>query len=189
MTRRTFGTTLSLLLAGTALADDPPAPTPAPASRIPAPVKEIWDAADSWTLLSLAPEQKPAVQPADRSVKKGKKRKRAVRNGEAPFHGVVVLGKHAYKKDEEVSTKLKDALYGAIEKNANPARCFIPHHGIQVKLGEKTLDLVICFTCHYIDIFVDGEKLGQRLTLDPGPMALFDQALTDAQVPMSKRTK
>jgi hypothetical protein len=188
MTRRIFGTTLSLLLAGVALADDPP-PPPTPASRIPAPVKEIWDAADSWTLLSLAPEQKPAVQPAERSVKKNKKKKRAVRNGEPPFHGVVVLGKHTYKKDEEIGVKLKDALFGAIEKNANPARCFIPHHGIQVKSGEKTLDLVICFTCHYIDVFVDGEKLGQRLTLAPDPMALFDQALTDAQVPMSKRAK
>jgi hypothetical protein len=186
MTRRTFGTTLSLLLVGAALADDPPAP---PASRVPAPVKEIWDAAESFTLYSLAPEQKPAVQPAERAVKKGKKKKRAVRNGEPPFHGVVVLGKHVFNKDEEIATKLKETLYRAIEKNANPARCFIPHHGVRVKSGEKTLDLVICFTCHYIDIFVDGEKLGPRLTLAPGPMALYDQALTDAQVPMGKRSK
>jgi hypothetical protein len=206
MNRKLLGFALIALVTGVALAqpkqDPPPPPVTEPAvqppaavetkQEIPALVKEVWDAAETWTLYSLAPEQKPATQDATRGVKRppSKKKatkKRAVRNGEPPFQGIVVLGKRTLKKDDEAATKLKAALYTAIEKSGKPARCFIPHHGIRAVVGDKTLDMVICFTCHYLDIYVNGEKLGPRLVIDPGPFTAFDQALTEAQVPLGKR--
>ena len=195
MTRKEFGLAFALLgLARVARAQDdpPPAPALAPEKKqdVPAAVKEIWDAAETWTLYSLAPEQKVPVPDAARG-KVGKKRavKKTVkkRDAEAPFHGFVVLGKAALKKDAEGVGALKDSLYAAIEKSGKAARCFIPHHGIRAVSGEKTLDLVICFTCSYMDIYVGGERLGERLVIAKDPFPAFDKALETAQVPLGKR--
>ena len=189
MTRKEFGLAFALLgVAGAASAhDDPPAPAPVPAKKqdVPAPVKEIWDAAETWTLYSLAPEQKIPAPDAARGPKRRSVKKK--RDAETPFHGFVVLGKAALKKDGDGVGALKDALYGAIEKSGKPARCFIPHHGIRAVFGEKTLDLVICFTCSYLDIYVGAERLGERLVIAKDPFAAFDKALETAKVPLGKR--
>ena len=192
MTRKEFGLAVALLgLSGIARADDPPAPTPALEKKqdIPAPVKEIWDAAETWMLYSLAPEQKVPAPDAVRGKNQKKAAKKPVkkRNVEEPFHGFVVLGKAALKKETEGVSALKDALYTAIEKSGKPARCFIPHHGIRAVAGEKTLDLVICFTCSYLDMYVNGERFGERLVIAKDPFPAYDKALADAQVPLGKR--
>ncbi|MGC4046024.1 MAG: hypothetical protein QM758_19710 [Armatimonas sp.] len=208
MTRKLLGVAFSALLISGVLArpQDPPPPVTDPAAapqvpaepqkqEIPAAVKEVWDAAETWTLYSLAPEQKlPAVPDAARGTTKAKPNKKPAakppakkRDAEPPFHGVVVLGKRELKKEDAIATSLKEAIYASIEKSGKPARCFIPHHGIRAVVGDKTVDLVICFTCHYMDIYVNGEKLGNRLVIDPAPFTAFDQALTEAQVPMGQR--
>lgn len=205
MTRKLLGVAFSALLIGGVLArpQDPPpvtdpAAVPAPVEpqkqEIPAPVKEVWDAAEGWTLYSLAPEQKIPAPDATRSKTKAKPVKKPAakpptkkRDVEAPFHGVVVLGKRELKKDEAIAVGLKEAMYASMEKGGKPARCFIPHHGVRAVAGDKTLDLVICFTCHYMDIYLNGEKLGQRMVIDPAPFSAFDQALAEVQVPMGQR--
>lgn len=206
MTRKLLGVALSALLIGGVLArpqDPPPVTDPTtipslieqPKQEIPAPVKEVWDAAETWTLYSLAPEQKIPAPDATRSkTTKAKPTKKPAakpptkkRDVEAPFHGVVVLGKRELKKDEAIAASLKDALYASMEKGSKPSRCFIPHHGVRAVVGDKTLDLVICFTCHYMDIYLNGEKLGQRMVIDPAPFSAFDQALAEVQVPMGQR--
>jgi hypothetical protein len=198
MTRKEFGLAFALLgLSGAAKAHDdppvsaPPAPTPTPEKKqdVPPSVKEIWDAVETWTLYSLAPEQKVPAEGAARGKTKKRTTKKTTkkRDAEAPFHGFVVLGKAALKKDAEGVSGLKDALYAAIEKSGLPARCFIPHHGIRAVSGEKTLDLVICFTCSYMDIYVGGERLGERLVIAKDPFPAFDKALATAEVPLGKR--
>lgn len=193
MTRKEFGLAVALLgMVGVARADDPPAnpeTTPAPEKKqdVPAPVKEIWDAAETWTLYSLAPEQKVPAPDAARGKKRTTKKTTKKRDVEAPFHGFVVLGKTSLKKDAEGVGALKDALYAAIEKSGKPARCFIPHHGIRAVSGEKTLDLVICFTCSYLDLYVNGERFGERLVIAKDPFPAYDKALEGAQVPLGKR--
>lgn len=195
MTRKEFGLAFALLgLSGAARANDdppvsnPPAPTPEKKQDVPALVKEIWDAAETWTLYSLAPEQKVPVPDAARGKKKRAVKKTVKkRDAEAPFHGFVVLGKAALKKDAEGASGLKAAIYTAIEKSGKPARCFIPHHGIRAVSGEKTLDLVICFTCSYLDIYVGAERLGERLVIAKDPFAAFDKALETAKVPLGTR--
>lgn len=136
-------------------------------NRIPTVVERLLDKAETFEVYSLDPGQK--------MDKEG-------------FHGWKVLGKTEIK-DEAKRKRLGDALRVAAEDNFGMvAACFIPRHGIRLKGGGKTVDLVICFQCLSVQVFVDDKQEKGFLTTGE-PQAAFDTILKAAGIKLPKPAK
>jgi hypothetical protein len=141
-------------------------------NRIPDVVLKLFAKADSFELYSLDPERKPGAQEKPVEGKDG-------------FHGWKVLGKIALN-DEARRKKLADALRQGAEDNFGMvAGCFIPRHGLRLKGEGKTVDLVICFQCLQVNVFVDGKQDKGFLTTGE-PQKEFDAALRVAGIALPK---
>jgi len=134
--------------------------------EIPADVKAALEKADSWELYSLDPEQRKDPP-------------------KVAFHDWRVLGKTTVQ-DADARKRLLAALEkGAKENDGTVAGCFNPRHGIRVKSGDKTIDLVICFECYSAAIYTGDEKTGSFLTTR-SPQPELNKVLTAAKVPLPK---
>jgi hypothetical protein len=98
------------------------------------------------------------------------------------FHGWEVLGKTTVK-----DAKTRKEMLHALQEKGNVAKCFDPRHGIRAKHGDRSVDLVICFHCGQIYVFLDGK--GDRvatLTVSDRSQPVLDRVLKAAKVPLAK---
>ena len=65
------------------------------------------------------------------------------------------------------------------------AGCFKPRHGIRAVVDGKKVELVICYECLSMSVYVDGKR-SSALTVK-GPEKVFNKFLTDAKVPLPKQ--
>ena len=100
------------------------------------------------------------------------------------WHGVKVLGKTTVTKDD--ATKLASAVAKGVTEGDKGARCFIPRRGVRAVYDGKTYDLVICFECGWVYVYVDKSDKPTRLMISETPHKFFDKILTDAKVPLAK---
>jgi hypothetical protein len=144
-------------------------------NRIPEAVDRLFDKAETFELYSLDPERKFDKGGKVVEVKDG-------------FHGWQVLGKTLVKGEVE-RKRLADALrLGAEDNFGMAALCFIPRHGLRLKGGGKTVDLVICFECLQVQVYADNEKPEGFLTTGE-PQEVFDATLKAAGVKLPKPAK
>jgi hypothetical protein len=146
------------------------------ADGLPANVQTAFAKADEIELYSLDPrDRKPDPTKA--------------------FHGWKVLGKTTIKDKkhrESLVTALKEGIREQDEKRRQERAkglltetgCFMPRHGIRVAHAGKTFDLVICFECQPIKVFV-GEKQEESVETTGSPQPTFDQLLRDAGIKLS----
>jgi hypothetical protein len=80
------------------------------------------------------------------------------RNAKPTFHGYRILGSLEISGDAK--TDLLGKLYTAIAEDGPPARCFNPRHGVRAAIGNRYVELVICFECRQIESYVNGRKGG-----------------------------
>jgi hypothetical protein len=133
-----------------------------PINRIPEVVLEMLDKAETYELLSLEPER----------IKDG-------------FHGRKILGQTTVKAEAE-RKRLTEALKLGVENNFGlVAGCFSPRHGLRLTGNGKTVELVICFSCMSIEVYVDGKQGKGFLTTDE-PKQAFNAILRGAGVPLAK---
>jgi hypothetical protein len=146
-----------------------------PHNRIPEVVDRLLDKAEVFEVYSLDPD----------SEKNKEGNGKAAKND---FHGWTILGKTEVKGDAK-QKRLSDALRLAAEDNFGMvANCFIPRHGMRLKGDGKTVDMVICFQCLSVKVFVNGEqKYNFLVTHDP--QESFDTLLKDAGVKLPKQAK
>ena len=90
------------------------------------------------------------------------------------FHSWPVV-KQKEITDPNTRKQLTGALFQAMADQKAGALCFVPHHALRVVRGKKTVDLVLCFTCQWVDIYHGGKT--KRAPLSAKPMALYDRAL------------
>ncbi len=77
-------------------------------------------------------------------------------------------------------------FYDGIEKQeVFAACCFSPHHALRAVRGNKTVDLVICFSCSGVQIHYGKEE--GRTHVGKSPQRFFDHVLTSAGVPLGDR--
>ena len=100
------------------------------------------------------------------------------------FHGWLVLGKTTVK-----DAKTRKELFDALQEEADKApKCFDPRHGIRATHGGKTVDLVICFHCGHIYIYLDGkDERADSQTVSRDSQPAFDKVLKAAKVPLAKK--
>ena len=134
------------------------------AGEIPAETKAALEKATEWELSSLDPEYQ----------------KDPPKDG---FHGWKILGKTIVKDADIRKTLLAALEKGAKENDGSVAKCFDPRHGIRIKDGDKTIDLVICFMCYQTQVFAGDKHTGGYLTTG-SPQPALDKVLKDAKVPL-----
>src|SRR5437016_2451710 len=114
-------------------------PTWAVDKKIPDDAKTVLEKGDTFELVSLEPKLQKE-KPKD------------------SLHGWKILGKTAIK-DKEVRQQILAALdKGITESKGDVARCFLPRHAVRGVHEGKTVELLICYECHRIHSFVNGEE-------------------------------
>jgi hypothetical protein len=98
------------------------------------------------------------------------------------FHGYKVLGSVKLEKKADREKLLKAFYKGIDDSDGSVAACFIPRHGLRAKVDGKTVEIVICFQCLSMKVYVDG-KPGSALTTG-SPAATFNDILKEKKVPL-----
>lgn len=130
-------------------------------NKLPENVQKMFEGAKEWELISLDPNTQD---------KEG-------------FHGYKILGSTTIQGDATKDV-MKVLVKGIDDNQEAIAKCFIPRHGIRAKHDGKTVDLVICFECLHLHIYVDGKKGDNHVLIARAPQATLDKILTDAKVPL-----
>jgi hypothetical protein len=102
------------------------------------------------------------------------------------FHDYRVLGKTEVK-DAELQTNLKSSLLKAMP-GGDSAACFNPRHGLRLIVGDKVVDLLICFECGTFITYYNADK-GKASLFGKAPAQLYNRTLLDAGVELTKNSR
>src|SRR5262249_35638882 len=102
--------------------------------KLPDKVWAILNEADQLELLSLDPDQE--------------------KDSKDKFHGWNVLGKTEIKDKKAREGVVSAVSKGVKESDGTRANCFEPRHGVRASKGKQTVDLVICFECLSVEIYL-----------------------------------
>ncbi len=105
--------------------------------RLPPDASAVLDEAESVELLSIDPRDRPGK--ADDS-----------------FHGWKVLGR-TYAPDASGRRAILASVKQAIGETDGVSGCFEPRHGLRATKGGRSVDLVICFSCRWIEVRSEGK--------------------------------
>jgi hypothetical protein len=98
--------------------------------------------------------------------------------GEA-FHDYPVLGKVVV-----TDPQARDAIMAAFEQGVSAgdklAFCFFPRHALRVTKNGQTVDFAVCFECHQLRMYGDGEPV--TLPITRAPQEVFNRHLTAAGI-------
>ena len=151
-------------------------PTPAPRegqeaivwkSKLPEKVRRTLDKADSMDLYSLEPAQ------GSGNVEK--------------LHDWPVLGKMTVS-DPRLKRELLEQLDAAIaEPGKGGSNCFMPRHAIRARHGGDVVELLICFACGWVYVYLNGEQQHPHEEIERAAQPAFDGALKNAGVPRAKK--
>lgn len=104
------------------------------------------------------------------------------------FHGFNILGS-VKLSDRGLLTRMARDLDKAVDTNdMTNVRCFWPRHGIRTTVDGKIFELVICFECHRLLLYVDGE-FKFKTDLNSTPKLTFNKPLSDAGVKINTPVK
>jgi len=88
------------------------------------------------------------------------------------FLGRPVLGKLDLSSTECVDVMTAVFKGMAEEDDGWRAGCFLPRHGITAEVGDNRVDLLICFQCNYVYVYLNGENVMADIlpSKSPGPV-------------------
>lgn len=91
------------------------------------------------------------------------------------FHGYPILSRKVL--NEKSAGQIVAALRSGIQTyDKGPALCFEPHHAIHAVQDGKTADLLICFTCNTVNVFLN-DKESTAAAVSGSPEAIFKRFL------------
>ena len=158
--------TALLLTALTAIAaaDDAPTeatPAPEPKNEIPAEARAVLESADELVLYALHPHD--TVTGDERTLN---------------LQRFVALGRAKVTGDAHRDV-LKEIFRGVGDWDGMMAHCFMPRHGVRATKGDTTVDVVVCFECRQVYVYVDDRRLdtiGISNGVEPAVSKLFEAA-------------
>ena len=148
-----------LLIAGLILA----APGDDPYGALPASASALLDGADSIELISLDPGERTG-------------------GAASGFHGWKVLGRATLR--DGAGRTVVEAIHRGVREAGDAAGCFEPRHGLRATRGKRAVDLVICFSCRWIEVHDGGATAFVRTSTAARPA--INGALRDAAVALAK---
>jgi hypothetical protein len=99
------------------------------------------------------------------------------------FHRYAIVGQTEIK-DKKTKSDLVAHFYNGMAGESLSACCFNPHHAIRATKGQKTVDLVICFSCSGVEIYY-GQAQG-RAQVSQEPERFYNAVLAGAGVARGK---
>ena len=97
------------------------------------------------------------------------------------FYRYPVLGKMT------VDAETRDAIVRELDRSTRNAdqgkRCFWPRHALCAANGNKAIDYVICFECHWIWVF-DGDNRIVEIGTESEPQELLNRLLAAKEIPV-----
>src|SRR5262245_34135414 len=122
--------------------------------KLPSAAKSILEKADKIELISLYPGQMDEPPP------------------EGDYFGWKELGRTTIQ-DPETRETVATAVQNAIIEGRTGAKCFDPRHAIHADHKGKTVDILICFHCSQVLIYLN-EKQGPYIAISESPQPLLD---------------
>lgn len=84
---------------------------------------------------------------------------------EENFHGHRIFGSTHVTSPQAVKAIVESLIRGVEQNNDEPMGCFFPRHGVRASLSNGSfLDLVICYQCQLMEIYLTSEPV-QAYTL------------------------
>jgi hypothetical protein len=157
------------VLCGVAAAEQPKVP-PEFDNALPDTAAEVLAAAEAIELLSLDPQ--------------------AAGTGSGPFGKYKVLGSTTVA-NRAARAKLVEAITAGIPKSASPLQagaCFEPRHGLRAKAKGTVVELVICYECWRVNVYLDG-RFKRLCVTERQPRGHLNDLLTVAKVPLAPQPK
>ncbi len=78
------------------------------------------------------------------------------------FRGYPILGEFECS-DPSLLKRIAGDLREGTQRAGSPFMCFYPRHGVLLSDSEGTLELVICYQCHQLERYEDGEPASQHM--------------------------
>lgn len=150
--------------------------------RLSSEVRSLLEGADRIELLSLSPDR-PAVPMIARD---GTTIVPPPQPSREKFHEWPVLGKTWFTSRLGCKTVVSAIEKGVADSDGSVAACFNPRHGVRAFCRDRTIDLVICFECGQIAVYVDGVEMPGLVTAN-APQRTLDNLLLDAGVPLARK--
>jgi hypothetical protein len=134
-----------------------------PDNSLPREARDILASADKLEVLSI-------------SVARNKEKE--------DFHGFHVLGTTTVT-DKELRRKLADAIESAVAESTvyDVGFNYNPRYGLRATSGGKVVEMIICFHCTQIEVYVEG-KLTKKCATKQTLQKLLNQILADAKIPV-----
>ena len=123
---------------------------------LPEEVRAALEHADSLELLSLHP------------MINGARFAEPERPTGESFYDHEILGRSTIEAAAERRAMIEAVYEGIVDSDGTVAACFDPRRGIRAVRGDSTVDLVICFECLQIAVYVDDEHRKGVLTTQHG---------------------
>lgn len=157
-------------------------------NQLPQSVYERLHKATSATLYSIYPESRKSL--AHRNAADPARFIEGKSCGSvltlSAFNDYPVLGQ-VHIEDTTVIRAVADDLKLGTSRDAS-SKCFFPRHGLRIKDGIGTLDLVICFECTALEIFENGTlTTGHVFAFDARPVSLkaMHQVFEQHSIPLA----
>jgi hypothetical protein len=133
-------------------------------NKVPPVVRSILEEAEHVELISLDPNSLGKLKDG--------------------YYGWKVVGKLAIE-NAETRQSVISAVERSISQGAPRAACFVPRHAIHARTNDgRKLDLLICFQCNRVEVYVNNERQGPDLPTSGSSEPILDKVLTDANVPL-----
>ncbi|MCA8939316.1 MAG: hypothetical protein KDB07_05900 [Planctomycetes bacterium] len=131
----------------------------ATAEKLDAKIRDILENANDFELVTTEPHGK---RPQDEGTK-----------DDPRLYGYRILGRAKVSSKEQA--RLVNELYQGIAANKGEvAACFDPRHALVAKKGEDRVELVICFECLSMNVFLNGKRQEGVLT-EGFPKKVFNE--------------
>ena len=100
------------------------------------------------------------------------------------LHGYLVLGK-AEIDQEATRAEILNAVRNDIARGSRISNCFDPHHAIRIVVGDKTIDIVMCYKCRGYERTHDGTLKTTSYPMDVRSRELLNRVLESYQIDLS----
>ena len=106
------------------------------------------------------------------------------------YFGWKVLGKTIIEDPDTRQSVISAVEQGFAEwGSGTPPACFDPRHAIHASHNKKTVDILICFECTQVLVYLDDQRQEPYLPISRSPEPVFDKVLTEAYVPLAPKPK
>jgi hypothetical protein len=139
-------------------------------NKLPSAAKSIFEKAEEIELISLDPGHP----------------ERGERPPKGDYFGWKELGRTTLE-DAETRRRVVSAVEKGFAEGGRAASCFDPRHAIHASYKGKTVDILICFRCSQVLVYLNDERQDPFLEISVSPQPVLDKILADANVPLAPK--